>query len=480
MGSVAARGTLLPLALAQFVCSYAASNMNVAINDIATDLSTSVSGVQVAITVFTLTMAALMISGSKLTDIWGRKRCFTIGLYIYGAGAVVASFASEIWGMIVGYSLLEGIGSALLIPPVYILATVAFTDLKGRAKAFGIISAMGGVGAAAGPLIGGFITTATSWRVSFLAQALLVVIIIFLSRKITDPGVVGKRPVFDVGGAILSAAGLFAVVIGILQIKTFGLFVAKADFAPFGNTLIPAGSISPVIIFICIGLALLAWFFIHIRRREKHGKAPLIKTALFKVKTSNIALFTQLVQWFVLLGSSFVISVYLQVVRGMTAIETGLALTPATLGLLISSFAAGRLAKHFAQKTLIIWGFILTIGGIVLILIIRGESAWYLAPGLFIMGLGIGAMLTSSVNVVQSSFSEQDQGEISGLSRSVSNLGSSLGTAIAGTVLIAAAAIGNASYAVALGSLVLFGLTGLLAAFFLPHHTERKTPLLTS
>ncbi|HEX3009428.1 MAG TPA: MFS transporter, partial [Bacteroidales bacterium] len=135
------RSLIIPLALGQFICSYAATNMNVAISAIAEDLGTTVNGIQVTITLFTLTMAAFMIPGSKLTDIWGRKVCFRIGLIVYGLGGLIATIASSLGILTIGYSLLEGIGSALLIPPIYILLTVSFPDVKSRAKSFGIISA---------------------------------------------------------------------------------------------------------------------------------------------------------------------------------------------------------------------------------------------------------------------------------------------------------------------------------------------------
>src|ERR1044071_5423347 len=201
----AARAMILPLALAQFIASYAATNMNVAISAIAKDLGTSVAGVQTAITMFTLTMAALMIPGSKLTDIWGRKRCFMLGLLIYGAGGLLALLSFGLPLLIVGYSLLEGIGSALLIPPIYILVTVAFPDVRSRARYFGVVSGAGGLGAAAGPLIGGLITSALSGRGSFGLQVLVVAVIAWLALKITDPVSTGARPRFDVTGAALSA-----------------------------------------------------------------------------------------------------------------------------------------------------------------------------------------------------------------------------------------------------------------------------------
>ena len=211
---VNARTMILPLALAQFIASYAATNMNVAISAIAKDLGTTVAGVQTAITLFTLTMAALMIPGSKLTDIWGRKRCFVAGLVVYGAGGLLAALSMGLPLLIVGYSLLEGMGSALMIPPIYILVTVAFPDVKSRARYFGVVSGAGGLGAAAGPLIGGLVTSAISWRASFGLQVLVVAWIIFLARGITDPARPGPRPRFDLTGAVLSAAGLFFVVLG--------------------------------------------------------------------------------------------------------------------------------------------------------------------------------------------------------------------------------------------------------------------------
>src|ERR1700754_1824382 len=170
----AATAAVVPLALAQFVASYAASNMNVAISAIAADLDTSIAGIQATITLFTLTMAALMIPGSKLTDLWGRKVCFLVGLVVYGAGALLAALAPGLGLMLVGYSLLQGVGSALLIPPIYILITVLFDDLAARARYFGIVSAAAGVGAASGPLIGGLLTSYLSWRVSFLLQVVAV------------------------------------------------------------------------------------------------------------------------------------------------------------------------------------------------------------------------------------------------------------------------------------------------------------------
>jgi MFS family permease len=443
------RKMLVPLALAQFICSFAGSNMNVMINDIKDDLHTTVQGVQVCITLFLLVMAALMIPCGKLTDRLGRKRLFLWGLAIYGVGAVLSAAAPGLGVLILGNSIFEGVGTALLIPPVYILTTLLFTDMKSRAWAFGVISGMGGVGAATGPLIGGAITTAISWRAAFVFQVIIIVIIFWLGRGITDPLPADPTRPFDIVGAILSAVGLVVLVGGIMAADT---------------------NVWLMVVLIAVGGLILAGFFAWIRSRERAGKEALLSTALFHNRTSNLALVTQNVQWLMLLGSSFVVSAYLQVVRHYNAVQTGVIFTAATVGILLSSLAAGRLAKQFQARALIIAGFVMAIFGIiVLIVMVKGHpSAWAFAPGLFLLGLGMGVMLTPSVNVVQSAFPENLQGEISGLSRSVSNLGSSIGTAVAGTILVSGLTDPKRAYGAAMLVLAFFGLIGLGATIRLP------------
>jgi MFS family permease len=443
------RRFLAPLALAQFICSFAGSNMNVMINDITDDLDTTVQGVQAAITLFLLIMAILMIPCSKLTDRWGRKRCFTAGLVLYGIGALLSAVSPGLGVLILGNSVFEGVGTALLIPPVYILTTLRFTDTTSRARAFGVISGLGGLGAAAGPLIGGLITTGISWRAAFIFQALVVGAIVLLSRRVADPIAPDPTRPFDAVGAVLSAVGMFFVVFGILQ--------ADSDLAL-------------MLVLLAAGAGLLIGFFLYIRARERAGKEPLLSTGLFRNHTSNSGLVTQNIQWLLLMGVSFIVAVFLQEVRGYNAIETGVIFTAATVGVLVSSLAAERLAKRRAQKTLIIAGFVVTIGGIGLLLALVGASSRVIAfgPGLLLIGLGLGVMLTPSVNIVQSSFPEQLQGEISGLSRSVSNLGSSFGTAIAGTILVSDLASGNTSYVLAMVALAVLAFIGLGAAIRLP------------
>jgi MFS family permease len=444
-----ARRLILPLALAQFICSFAGSNMNVMISDISEDLNTTVKGVQTAITLFLLIMAILMIPCSKLTDRWGRKRCFIGGLGLYGVGALLSAAAPNLGVLILGNSVFEGVGTALLIPPVYILATMWFHDTTSRAWAFGAISGLGGIGAAAGPLIGGVITSGISWRAAFVFQAAVVATIIILARNLVDPVAPDPTSPFDGVGAVLSAVGMFFVVFGILQAGT-------------NNTLF--------VVCLAVGVALLIGFLFYIRSRERSGKEPLLSTQLFRNRTCNLALITQNIQWLLLMGLSFVVAVYLQTELGYSAIKTGVIFTAATVGILLSSFGAERFARKRRQKGLIIGGFVIVLAGIVLLLglVKAWSSIAAFVPGLFLIGFGLGGMLTPSVNLVQSSFPEDQQGEISGLSRAVSNLGSSFGTAIAGTILVSVIGPGYWSYGVALIVLGVFGLVGLGAALKLP------------
>ncbi|WP_329410551.1 MFS transporter [Streptomyces sp. NBC_00704] len=446
----AQRRVLAALALAQFICSFAGSNMNVMINDISEDLDTTVQGVQVAITVFLLVMAALMIPGGKLTDRYGRKRCFLAGLVVYAVGALISAVAPGLGVLIVGNSFLEGIGTALLIPPVYILTTLLYPDVTSRARAFGVIMALGGVGAAAGPLIGGLITEAISWRAAFVFQALVIAVIVLLARNLDDPLPPDPTRSFDTGGAVLSAVGLVLVVMGILA----------AD-----------DNVWLMIALIVVGVLVLLCFFRWVGARERSGREPLLSLTLFRNRTSNLGLITQNVQWLLLMGTSFTVAAYLQVVRDYNAVRTGVIFTAATLGLLLTSLSAERLAKRRPQRTLITTGFLVTVIGVAALIALAAAytTAWCYVPGLLLIGLGLGLMLTPSVNVVQSSFPEERQGEISGLSRSVSNLGSSFGTAIAGTILVSGLTKG--AYAAAMITLAVIGLAGLAAATRLPKST---------
>ncbi len=399
---------------------------------------------------------------------------------IYAIGALIGALAPFLGVLIIGYSFLEGLGTALLIPPVYILVTTTYSGLA-RAKNFGIVSAAAGIGAAAGPLIGGVITSTFGWRYSFLFQIALVIVVIILGLRIVEPPKEGPKHHFDVVSAILSGIGLVLIVVGLQTTSTYGWLTATQSLTIGNTVIIPEGSISPFLIFLITGFLFNVGFYYSLKHREKIGKEPLIHTRILHNRTSNLGLVTQNVQWLVLQGTFFVISVYLQTERGFSAIETGLVLTASTIGVLFTSSFAARLARRRSQRLLVRGGFITTIIGIGMLFLFADQalsgSVAYFLPGLFLIGAGIGIMLTSSVNVVQSAFGEKDQGEISGLSRSISNLGSSLGVSIVGSILVSDI-IHLYGGAVALMAAIAF--IGLIAAILLPKSPIKAAELTKS
>ncbi len=441
------RGVLVPLALAQFICGFAATDTAVMISGISDDLNTDAAGVHLAITLFLLITAVLMIPAGKFAERCGRTRCFRVGLSVYGVGAVLSALAPGLGALILGNSVLAGVGAALLIPSAYLLITPLFSDTASRTWAFGVVTATGGIGAACGPLLGGLIASGLGWRAAFGFQALVVAAILISARRMRDPIPPDPSRTPDVLGTVLSVAAPLLLVLGIL-------------FA--GHDLRQSA------VLIVLAMAVSAGFFLHVRANERSGDTPLISTSLFRSKVSNIGLATQLLQWLILVGTAFVVPAYLQVVRGCDPIGTGAIFAAATVGLIVSSPVAARLSRRFAERTLIMSGFGAVLAGAVVLIVLADSTLnpWVFAPGLLLIGSGLGSVTTPSVNVVQSAFGADRRAEIAGLSRWASSLGSSLGTAIAGTILVAG--LSSHGYAFAMLTLALAGALGLFAAAELP------------
>ena len=452
------RQFLAPLALAQFICSFAGSNMNVMINDITEDLDTTVTGVQATITLFLLVMAVLMIPCSKLTDRWGRKRCFTIGLILYGIGALLSAIAPGLGVLIIGNSILEGVGTALLIPPVYILTTLLLQR----------------------PHVARPGVRRDQWhgrhrRRRGAADRRLITTRDQLARGVRLPGARRRGDRRAEPAHRGSAAGRSRP-----PLRRASARCCRRSACSSSSSGILAADNDLALMASCSRAAPPSWSgsSCTCAPASAPGEGAAVDR-LFRNRASNLGLVTQNVQWLMLMGVSFTVAVFLQTVRDYDAVQTGVIFTAATLGILASSLGAGRFAKRRAQRTLIIAGFVTTIAGILLLLALVGASSRVVAfaPGLLVIGLGVGVMLTPSVNLVQSSFAEEKQGEISGLSRSVSNLGSSFGTAIAGTILVVGSRVGNTSYVVAMVVLAAIGLVGLLAALRLPRGSVPAAPL---
>jgi EmrB/QacA subfamily drug resistance transporter len=441
-------GLGLPIAIfasAQFVMVLDSSVMNVSISQIVADLDTTIAGVQLAITAYTLVMAALMLAGAKLGDIIGRDRTFALGLAIYGVGSLTTALSPNLGVLLVGWSGVEGIGAALVMPAIVSLIAVTYSG-KQRALAFGIVGGVAGAAIAAGPLIGGWVTTELSWRYVFAGETVVVMVILLLRRRLPTPPRLARPPQLDAVGVVISALGLGLVVFGILKSSEWGLIDPRGALTVGGEEITPFG-FSVVPFLILAGLACLGGFVLWEERRERQGRDTLLDRSLLRIEHLRAGLTTLLMQQLILLGTFFVLPVYLQVVLGLDAFETGKRLFPMSVAMFIAAMAGPRLAAGFAPKRVAQAGLVaLIVASLVLLGTIDvelNETGFAIALALF--GVGAGLLLSQLGNVIMSSVGEDKTNEAGGLQGTAQNLGASLGTALIGAVLISALTTGFVS-----------------------------------
>ncbi len=444
----ARQGLGLPIAIfasAQFVMVLDSSVMNVSISQIVADLDTTIQGVQLAITAYTLVMAALMLAGAKLGDILGRDRTFALGLGIYGLGSLTTALSPSLAVLLFGWSLVEGIGAALVLPAIVSLIAGTYSG-KQRALAFGIVGGVAGAAIAAGPLIGGWFTTELSWRYVFAGETVIVATILLLRRRLRRAPAVEHPPKLDVVGVALSALGLGLVVFGILKSSSWGLIEPRGALTIGGTEITPFG-FSAVPFVILAGLGLLAAFVMWEERRERRGLDVLLDRSLLKIAQLRAGLSTLMMQQLILLGTFFVLPVYLQVVLGLDAFETGKRLFPMSVAMFIAAMLGPRLAAGFAPKRVAQAGLIaLVVASLLLLGTIDVElSEAQFGVSLAVFGIGAGLLLSQLGNVIMSSVDPAKTNEAGGLQGTAQNLGASLGTALIGAVLIAALTSGLTS-----------------------------------
>lgn len=423
------------LALAQFVMVLDSTVMNVSMSQVAADLNTSITGMQTAITLYALTMAALMMTGGKLGDILGRRRAFKIGSVVYGLGSLMTGLAPNLTILLLGWSLIEGLGAVLVIPAIAVLAAANYSG-KARVAAFAIIGGISGAAAAAGPLIGGFVTTYLSWRYVFIAETIIMLFVLLVANKIADQPVKGKQRL-DIRSAVLSATGLGILVFGILQSKVWGWVTPKTVPTINGNEIAPFG-ISLVAYLILAGLAILIIFYKRQVHLKENRKQPLLDPDLLKIKQLQSGLSVLLSQYLIIAAVFFVIPVYLQVNLGYDALKTGMKILPLSLALLLFSIIGMRLVTMFSARRIIRTGQLaLVFGSLVLMGSINVEmKGWAFGSGMFILGAGLGLLASQLGNINMSSADQSKAAEVGGLQGTFQNLGSSLGTALIGSVFI--------------------------------------------
>jgi MFS family permease len=421
---------LLTLASGQFLMTLDTSVMNVAIATVAEDVGTDVTGIQTAITLYTLVMATLMITGGKVGALIGRKRAFAIGCVIYGAGSFTTAISPSLTVLLIGWSFLEGVGAALILPAIVALVAANFRP-DGRPRAYGLVMAAGAIAVAIGPLIGGLFTTYLSWRLVFAGEVLIVLMILALARRIEDEPP-GERPRIDVVGIVLSAAGLGLAVFGVLRSSVWGWVNPKPD-APelFG--------ISAVVWLILGGLFLLWLFFEWEQRLEQRDTEPLVRPSMLRNVQMVGGLRMFFFQYFVQSGVFFVVPLFLSVSLGLSAIDTGVRLLPLSLTLLIAAAGIPRFRPNANPRRVVRLALLAMFAGTVVLLAAIDEdaSAEVVTLPLLLLGLGIGALASQLGSVTVSAVPDELSPEVGGLQNTATNIGASLGTALAGSVLIA-------------------------------------------
>lgn len=442
-GSTAASAGGVALAILcaqQFIMAYDTVGMNVAISTIVEDLDTTLTGMQAAIAMYAVVMAAFMITGAKLADRWGRRRVFMIGTLIYGIGSAITALTPSLAVLVFGWSLIEGIGSALAQPALITLAAVNFTGAA-RTRAFAAIGAMAGVASALAPIVTGFFATYVTWRIPFALEVLVALGVVWLSRKhLAESRLEGPRQSFDVVGVALSALGFATTVFGFILASTFGFWTARQDMVIGGATLFEEGGISPVPVIVGIGLLVLVVFAAWERwGRIRRGREPLIRLSILRLLPIRVGSILTAAAFLVMAGILFCVPVFLQISLGYSAIQTGITLLPLSFALLAAAVFASRLsARGVAQHRLIRAGFLtLGVGCVVLAgALVITATKLSLAPSLILVGLGLGLVLAILQDFVQSAAPPDLTSDVSGFSRSVGYLGSALGTSMAGALLI--------------------------------------------
>jgi EmrB/QacA subfamily drug resistance transporter len=426
---------LAVLAASQFLMTLDTSVMNVAIRQVAADVGTTVTGVQTAITLYALVMASFMITGGKIGTIIGRRRAFAIGLVIYGVGSFTTALAPNLGVLIFGWSLLEGLGAALIMPAIVGLVAGNFPAER-RASAYGLIAAASAIAVAVGPLIGGAVTTFASWRWVFVAEVVIVLIILVFLRRIHDVPAVAT-PKFDFVGALLSILGLSLTVFGVLKSGEWGWVHTKPGAPSIFGT-------SPVLWLILVGLLLLFCLMLWENHRVDSGREPLVKPAMLRNRQLLGGLSMFFFQFFIQSGVFFTIPLFLSVVLELSALQTGIRLLPLSFALLVAAIGIPRLAPRTSPRLIVRCGLLAMLAGTLVLIggLDPGADAGIVAIPMLLMGFGIGALASQLGAITVSAVSDHDSAEVGGVQNTVTNFGAALGTALVGAVLISSLTAG--------------------------------------
>ena len=408
------------LAMAMFVLVVDTSLMNVSISAVVRDLNTTASGVQSAIALEALVSAAFILIGSKLADLFGRKRAYVLGLLGYAVGALSMTLAQSLIPIIICWAIVGGLGAALLLPSMQALIHGNFEGPMQR-RAYALVGASAAIAAAVGPLIGGFLTTYLSWRIAFFGEVVVIGIVLSGIKLVRDVPYTGSRGI-DLVGAGLSALGMGGLVLGILVWQEGGEYVGAL---------------------IAVGATSLATFFWWLRRRKRAGKPSLIDVDLFSSKYFRLGITGQTLQQISLGGLMIALPLYLQMVLEYDALEAGLSIAPLSLTMFVVALVVGRRAGRRSPSRIIRSGFMLLAAGVAVLLPIvpRADSGWALAIPLIIAGAGLGLLVSQLNNYTLAPIEEERVAQAAGVNSAGGSFGLSFGLAFAGAILLATLAL---------------------------------------
>jgi MFS family permease len=430
-GAGAAGLILMTLCAGQFLMMLDSSVMNVSIATVAKDVGTTVTGIQTAITLYTLVMASFMITGGKIGQIIGRKRAFAIGCVIYGCGSMTTALAPNLPVLLIGWSCLEGLGAALILPAIVALVAANFGRGE-RPRAYGLVTAAAAVAVAVGPIVGGFFTTYLSWRYVFAGEVLIVLAILILARRIAA-GEPERKVKLDLVGTAFSALGLGLIVLGVLRSGTWGFVRAKPDAPEWLG-------LSPVIWLVLGGATVLALFVAWENRLLARGREPLVNPAILRVSALRGGLTSFFFQYFLQGGLFFAMPLFLSIALGLSAIETGVRLLPLSFTLILAAAGIPKVFPDVSPRRVVRFGFLAMFAGLVVLVaaLEAGAGPEIVTWPLLFAGLGMGSLASQLGSITVSSVPDEQSGEVGGLQNTITNLGISVGTALTGAIIIAA------------------------------------------
>ena len=426
---------VIVLAAAQFVMVLDSTVMNVSISTVVKDLDTTVEAMQAAITFYALTMAAMMVLGAKLGDVWGRRRAFVIGAIVYAVGSFTTAIAPNIGILFLGWSVIEGLGAVLVVPAIAALVADNYTG-RARITAYAIIGAVSGAAVAAGPLIGGFVTTYLNWRFVFASEVVIMAIVLLAVRAIKENSTARHIKV-DALSVIYSAFSLILIVYGMLQSKTWGWVeplqapeIAGVKITPFGLSVVP--------FLILLGAIFMRLFWVRQLKLKEQGREQLIDVSMFSIAALRSGLAVLGAQYAIIGGVFFMIPVYLQMTLGLDALETGLRIFPLSLALMLFSFVGTKLSAVWSPRRIVRVGQVILVLSILVLLgsVSIDLKQFMFSVGMFTAGAALGLLASQLGNVNMSAVDESRSSEVGGVQGVFQNLGSSLGTALIGSILI--------------------------------------------